>query len=405
MNMYPDNRLIESAVICPHCWTTFYADQAKYIATHIEMHGDDVLGLSEKQRLTAANVSRQRDGTILDPKGGKISERACPVCHLQIPVELLQKRPHFISIVGAPSAGKTYFITSMIHDLRRQLIQCGYCLQDSDSHDVKAFLAYERELFHARDPDQMREAAILFTYPGTPFYDKLCGAQSASASTIIDISKPDTLPQEPLTAFGKALAMEWSSDRSAVCSVPGLWDELEFEAGRDDRFASLVDLHRKFRAIRSKDDIAALADALTGFATASDEERRRVEQWCIELIKKLAKVGTKANSKALAQIVADARWPSEARIAAFHEICGTSMDSLTCLLGDIQVGSEVAEFVRPKLREYLSQNPVAVDAAIRNAVSEGSDKRNIATAAHVLASAPLDPGLRFWRASWRHGRK
>ncbi len=88
-----DSSLNEQQVICPHCWHEFYTDQALYIATHPTLYGDPVLGDSENQRLTRAEVTFDRNRMPFDPKGGRITEKACPVCHLQIPPELLVTKP------------------------------------------------------------------------------------------------------------------------------------------------------------------------------------------------------------------------------------------------------------------------------------------------------------------------
>lgn len=148
--------LIENKVVCPHCWHSFYADQALYIATHPQLYGDAVLGEHAHQRFSSAEVRRDRSGRFSDPKGGTITERACPVCHLQIPLNLLARRPFFLSVVGAPKAGKTYFLTSMIHCLRETLIRhFSLALEDGDSHEVKIFLEYEKSLFHSADPSRL----------------------------------------------------------------------------------------------------------------------------------------------------------------------------------------------------------------------------------------------------------
>lgn len=145
--------LVQGKATCPHCWETFYADEAMYISRHAELYGDPVLGDHENRRYAPQEIHRDRNGDAQDPKGWKMTERACPNCHLQIPIELLLKPPNFISVVGAPRSGKTYFITSMLHHLRHDLAKYfAMSLQASDSHDVKAFVEYERTLFGAADP-------------------------------------------------------------------------------------------------------------------------------------------------------------------------------------------------------------------------------------------------------------
>jgi len=150
------SHLAEPKIVCPHCWANFYQDEAKYIATHPKLYGDDVLGDAFHRRLTKQEVNWSRDGVMSDPQGGKVTEQACPVCHLQIPPDVLSRRPIFISLVGAPRSGKTYFLTSLVNSLRNQMDDIfGYALIESDSHDVKAFLEYERRLFDPDDPNEL----------------------------------------------------------------------------------------------------------------------------------------------------------------------------------------------------------------------------------------------------------
>ncbi len=147
--------LNEREVICPHCWHQYYPDQAYYIACHPELYDDAVLGPHEKKRLAPSEVTLDRNGVAFDTRGGRVTERACPNCHLQIPPELQRQRGKILSLVGAPSSGKTYFLTSMLHNLRSELTRnFGFSLRDSDSHEIRGFLEYEHKLFGSADPDK-----------------------------------------------------------------------------------------------------------------------------------------------------------------------------------------------------------------------------------------------------------
>ena len=136
-------------VVCPHCWHDFHDDEAWYISRHTELQGDAVIADPEAfKRFGPHEVKVERSGVVKDSMGLEMTERACPRCHLQIPVEMLERRPFFVSVAGAPSAGKTYFLTSMLHTLGLQMarsfkIKFSYC----DRHDVRAFKDYDKQLF------------------------------------------------------------------------------------------------------------------------------------------------------------------------------------------------------------------------------------------------------------------
>lgn len=140
------------AVVCPHCWHDFHDDEAWYISRHPELVGDPVIADPEAfRRFGPHEVTIDRAGIVRDSLGLEMTERACPRCHLQIPVEMLERRPFFVGVAGAPYSGKTYYLTSMLHTLGLQMAQAfkfnfSYC----DSHDVRAFKAYDNELFRGR---------------------------------------------------------------------------------------------------------------------------------------------------------------------------------------------------------------------------------------------------------------
>ncbi len=178
--------LNENQVVCPHCWHQFYEDQSLYIAGHPDLYGDPVLGDLEKTRFAPSAVEIDRTGVAHDPRGGRMTERACPVCHLQIPPELLKQRGRIMSLVGAPSAGKTYFLTSMLHHLRSELTRnFGFALRDSDSHEVKMFLEYESTLFGSSQPDKL--TLLKKTWEAGELYNRV---RLQNATSEISLPKP-----------------------------------------------------------------------------------------------------------------------------------------------------------------------------------------------------------------------
>lgn len=136
--------------ICPHCWFEFLPKEAFFIAGHPDLVGDSVLIRdNEKLRLPPGDVKATAKGRFEDPKGWPVVDRACPRCHLQIPLELLEKRPIFLSVTGPTSGGKTYFLTVLLHVLRHQLAaNFNRSLDYSDSHELKAFTDLEDKLFN-----------------------------------------------------------------------------------------------------------------------------------------------------------------------------------------------------------------------------------------------------------------
>ena len=81
--------------------------------------GDDRLGESERARFLPTEYDEF--GTPLDPRGKLCRDMACPRCHLKIPAPALDSPPVFMSIVGAPACGKSYYLASSTWSLRRVL--------------------------------------------------------------------------------------------------------------------------------------------------------------------------------------------------------------------------------------------------------------------------------------------
>lgn len=135
---------------CPHCWFDFPPSDALFIATHPELIGDEALGEHQYKRLPRDEVVIKK-GRATDKKYGfPITDRACPQCRLQIPKSMLRKSPIFVSMAGAPSAGKTYFIASLIHTLRRQLPQeFNLLLEYAISDEIDRIEKEVDKLFHS----------------------------------------------------------------------------------------------------------------------------------------------------------------------------------------------------------------------------------------------------------------
>ena len=145
--------LVEATVACPHCWNRFHGDRAWYISSHTKLIGDPVLGAVQK-RYAPADV-RHKGNKVVDEEGWEMVQRACPRCHLQIPDHMLASRARFVSIAGAPRSGKTYFLTIMLHQLKKSLSQqFNYTFGYSDSHEKRIAVEYEEKLFSAADATQ-----------------------------------------------------------------------------------------------------------------------------------------------------------------------------------------------------------------------------------------------------------
>lgn len=90
-----------------------------WVASHKELQGDPIAGPDAMARFLPSRFDV--DGNAIDVKGMVCTDLACPHCHLSIPRVLLNSPPLFLSLIGIPSSGKSYFLASMAWQLRKTL--------------------------------------------------------------------------------------------------------------------------------------------------------------------------------------------------------------------------------------------------------------------------------------------
>ena len=112
------------------------------------------MGEDEQQRFLPTRFDPQ--GKAIDVKGVPCKDLACPRCHLPIPRSLLEMKPLFISILGAPSSGKSYFLAAMTWQLR-QTLRDGFHLSFADADPLanQILSDYEATLFLNSNADSL----------------------------------------------------------------------------------------------------------------------------------------------------------------------------------------------------------------------------------------------------------
>ena len=136
-------------IVCPHCWGKCSMETILFIAMHPELNGDALLGNDVQQRFLPKYYTSK--GTALDAKGMECTDMACPYCHLKIPNAVIDLPSSVFSIVGAPASGKSYFLTSMIWELRKSLPKYfNFSIYDTDPSFNMVLNNYEKILFILR---------------------------------------------------------------------------------------------------------------------------------------------------------------------------------------------------------------------------------------------------------------
>lgn len=144
---------LRKELTCPHCWHAFPPENIHWIAGHPDLQGDPVAGPDENLRFlpTLFDVA----GNAIDTKGDVCRELACPRCHLRICRALLEIPPLFVSILGAPSSGKSYYLTSMVHRLESVLqMKFRMSFGNADPGSNQKLSDYIEKLFRAGDENR-----------------------------------------------------------------------------------------------------------------------------------------------------------------------------------------------------------------------------------------------------------
>lgn len=111
----------EGDLTCPTCWLRFDLGDVKHVAVHEKMKGDSLLGSGEMKRFRATRYNDS--GIALDPMGIPTLDIACPHCHRRLPPDFMDIRHRIISVVGAPTSGKSYFLCVFTQMLEKTLFK------------------------------------------------------------------------------------------------------------------------------------------------------------------------------------------------------------------------------------------------------------------------------------------
>jgi hypothetical protein len=135
---------------CPHCWSPYHDGDLLAVATHESLRGDPLLGEDEMLRFEADSFNDK--GVPLDATGTPCLERACPQCRLKIPHGLSDIPQAFISILGSPGAGKSYFLAVLIDELQKKSFEkWNFLWKDADPTANSPLNSMRHRLFSARN--------------------------------------------------------------------------------------------------------------------------------------------------------------------------------------------------------------------------------------------------------------
>lgn len=138
---------------CPICWFKFDRGDTMSIAVHASLRGDSMLGEDQMQRFHATRFNDR--GQALDAMGLATGDLACPHCRRKLPSGFLDLPHHVFSIVGAPSSGKSYYLSVLVKVLQNALFQkFGITFRDADPSENVILTQMKTQLFSASSPQE-----------------------------------------------------------------------------------------------------------------------------------------------------------------------------------------------------------------------------------------------------------
>ncbi|MBM4037592.1 MAG: FHA domain-containing protein [Planctomycetes bacterium] len=156
LTQVPLGKHLVQKMVCPNCWHSFAPESVLFIAQHPDLIGDPIAGPNEFRRFEPLRFTI--DWKALDEREVPTTLIACPKCHLSLPEAAIDVFSLFISIVGSPASGKSYYLTAMVAKLR-QLAPERFHLQFTDADVAMNSVIHEWEntLFHNPHPDRLTQ--------------------------------------------------------------------------------------------------------------------------------------------------------------------------------------------------------------------------------------------------------
>jgi hypothetical protein len=154
---------------CPICWLKFDRSDVLSIATHEDLRGDRKLGEDAMLRFIPTEFNSK--GQAMDAMGLPTTDVACPHCHHKLPPGFMDVTHHIFSIVGAPSAGKSYYLSVLVRQLQRTMFrEFGIAFRDADPAYNAILNSMKNRLFAGTDP---AEAMLIKTQLEGEMYERL----------------------------------------------------------------------------------------------------------------------------------------------------------------------------------------------------------------------------------------
>lgn len=229
-------------ITCPHCWYVFQPHDTLWVAAHPALLGDLRLGESVPTRFLPSRFAP--NGAAIDAMGAECTHLACPSCHLTIPRLCFEYQPWFVSIVGAPGSGKSYYLAAALHQLRRNLPDWfKISFTDADAEFNQLVNRYEEQLFG--NYNAAKPTALAQLVYKTQIQDLSNFSSVRVGGQEIRRPRPFLFSIRPQSSTDKPQALDQSSRVMCLYDNPG---EV-FQAGQDSALLPVTEHLAKARLL------------------------------------------------------------------------------------------------------------------------------------------------------------
>ena len=174
--------------------------------------------------------------------------------------------------------------------------------------------------------DYVRDAAIVFTYAGTPFLEQCQFRRDGRAPIVFGTATApfeSTVPAD--NAWATIIGNDWPNDLGRAIDASRKWDELRMKPVDVEKFSRVASLIAEMESALPErvDDL--------GKTLAVNVSQRALAEWVSNIAEKVVERWA-GNADALVSITCDQRWPQIARAAAINVIFESAKVSSAIIL-------------------------------------------------------------------------
>lgn len=219
--------------------------------------------------------------------------------------------------------------------------------------------------------DCPRNAGLLFTYPGTPFWEHTNRRQDPRKPYVFDLTRK-TQRFQGNGPFRQALAqLGEPASSSRLMEFAKCWDAWGLVSADASLFPGARKLYAALTSETRAQDLARLGPAVQQ-CRGSGQLASSVDSWCNDTVERLSRLTTDWRWDSLAVIQTDRRWPESARASALQKISTRWELSLPHLLAHDEHSVNISSEPFSGLLDAVLSQPSVIEHALTAAATDWS---------------------------------